>query len=112
MTSLKIAFDEVDVHMHRNGQTGLIPLPVVQSIMMEYDLPIDTSDRDELLKKQLLLADEEGDLLVNYKDMLLFVTPTQRSSSSQDIALAALLIQRCWRNFVKRRGDGDEGLMQ
>ena len=51
MTSLKIAFDEVDMHLHRNGQTGLLPLPVVQSIMMEYDLPVAPSDRDELLKK-------------------------------------------------------------
>ena len=75
LTSLKIAFDEVDMHMHRNGQTGMLPLPVVQSVMLQYDLPITSLDRDDLLRKQLLVADEEGDLLVNYKDMLHSVTP-------------------------------------
>jgi hypothetical protein len=44
--------------------------------------------------------------------MLLFVTPSQRASSMQDVALAAILIQRCWRKFTKKRLDGDTELMQ
>ena len=59
---------------------------------MEYDLPMSAPDKDDLLKKQLLVADEEGDLLVNYKDLLQHVAPPIRQAAMQDIALAAILI--------------------
>lgn len=86
---LKSEFDEADQHM---GENGLLPIAVFQKIMLDYDLPMHSKDKDDLIGKQFCLPDEDGEWLINYKQLISAIRPAQKISSLQDIAVAVIVI--------------------
>ena len=74
------------------GENGLLPIAVFQKIMLDYDLPMHSKDKDDLISKQFCLPDEDGEWLINYKEIIKAIRPAQKISSLQDIAVAAIVI--------------------
>lgn len=74
------------------GENGLLPIAVFQKIMLDYDLPMHSKDKDDLIGKQFCLPDEDGEWLINYKQLISAIRPAQKISSLQDIAVAVIVI--------------------
>jgi hypothetical protein len=80
--ALKTELLQADLYV---GDRGSLSMPVFQTIMSDFDLPMVMADRDSLHQKQLLRHDEDGETLVVIRDLLDMVKPAGKEAGSDDL---------------------------
>lgn len=99
MVALKEECQDADILF---GANSLIPLPVFQTIMKDYDLPMISTDIEDFKRRGLMKADSQKNYMVFYKDVLNFVAPAA-TVSSKGVIDAVVKIQKVWRGRIARK---------
>ncbi len=99
MTALREECQDADILF---GANSLIPLPVFQTIMKDYDLPIISADVDSLKQRGFLHVDSQKNNLVDYKGILNMVAPVA-TLSSKAVINAVILVQKMWKGYFARK---------
>ena len=68
----------------------MIPLPIFQTLMIDYDLGFEDHDRDELAAEQYILVDKEKNELVDYQKIFKDFNPKQMTLNLANLAKYAI----------------------
>lgn len=99
MTALREECQDADILF---GANSLIPLPVFQTIMKDYDLPIISADVDSLKESGFLHVDSQKNNLVDYKSIFNVVAPVATLSGKAVIS-AVIMVQKMWKGYLARK---------
>jgi hypothetical protein len=84
------------------GCNGFLPLPVFQTIMADYDLPMLSSDKEDLKEKKVLRYDSNKTELVEYKLIFSRLTTVQKIDF-RDASEQVIKVQTRWRQFLAKK---------
>ena len=84
------------------GCNGFLPLPVLQTIMADYDLPMVASDKEDLKEKKVLKTDYNKTDIVEYKQIFGRLTTVQKIDF-RDVAVHVIKVQTKWRQFMAKK---------
>ena len=70
----------------------MIPLPIFQTIMIDYDLVFVDNDRDELSAESYIMVDKEKNELVDYQKIFRDFNPKQMTMNIANLAMYAIKI--------------------
>lgn len=97
---LKEECQEADIPFGCNGQ---LPLPVFQTIMADYDLPMVASDKEDLREKKLLRTENTTKTdIIDYKLILNRLNPVQKIDF-RDVSVHVIKVQTKWRQFLAKK---------
>ena len=82
---------------------GRIPLPVFQTIMIDYDLPFIDKDKVEMEKEGYLVTDNAKNEFIKYNSIFRQSTQAVKHTVPDNIIAVVLNIQKIWRGIVARR---------
>lgn len=82
---------------------GKIPLPVFQTIMIDYDLPFIDKDKVEMEKEGCLITDTNKNEFIKYNSIFRQTTQATKSKVPENIVAVVVNIQKIWRGIVARR---------
>ena len=74
------------------GSHGVLPLPVFQTIMVDYGLPLMETDKPALLKEGVFTLDKDKQFLVHYKLLLRMIVPQKNKYASSEVLKAVLKV--------------------
>ena len=86
-----------------NSFVAIIPVPIFQAIMIDYDMPFVMSDKEHLIKQGLIIEDKEKNEFVKYRDVFDYINPREKTTSVAQLAQVAVYIQARIRGFLARK---------
>ena len=64
---------------------SIIPVPIFQAIMIDYDMPFVMTDKEHMHKQGLIIEDKEKNEFVKYREVFELINPREKATSHAEL---------------------------